>query len=129
MMDELSNIKTSLQNNIWNAYEFGIQLSEGCVAFYDENKKCFFDGGSLQPLEGEFARMAAEAFAALSRRQQEHNTSYLTFCALYSDMVRREENQVASGFNSATHHRRTGEAEPVADIIRRVFSSLLTPKF
>jgi hypothetical protein len=129
MMDELSNIKSSLQDNIWNAYEFGIQLPEGCVAFYDEHKKCFVDGGSLKPLEGEFAVMAAEAFAALPRRQQENNTSYFTFCALYSDVVRREENQVASAFNSATHHRRTGEAEPVADIIRRVFSSLLAPKF
>jgi hypothetical protein len=128
-MDELSNIKKSLQENIWNAYEFGIQLPEGCVAFYDEQKKCFVDGGSLKPLEGEFATMAAEAFEALPRRQQENNGSYLTFCALYSDVVRREDDGVASVFNSATHHRRTGEAEPVAQIIRRVFSSLLAPKF
>src|ERR1700677_4891990 len=59
MMDELSNIKSSLQDNIWNAYKFGIQLPEGCVAFYDEHKKCFVDGGSLKPLEGEFAVMTA----------------------------------------------------------------------
>jgi hypothetical protein len=128
-MDELANIKKSLQDNIWNAYEFGIQLPEGCVAFYDEQNKCFVDGGSLKPLEGEFATMAADAFDALSCRQQENNTSYLTFCALYSDVVRREENEVASAFNSATHHRRTGEAEPAAHIIRRIFSSLLVPKF
>ena len=128
-MDELSNIKKSLQDNIWNAYEFGIQLPDGCVAFYDEQNKCFVDGGSFKPMEGEIATMAAEAFEALSLRQQENNGSYLTFCALYSDVVRREDNGMASAFNSATTPRRTGEAEPVAQIIRRVFSSLMAPRF
>jgi len=128
-MDELSNIKNSLQENIWNAYEFGIHLPDGCVAFYDEQNKCFVDGGSLKPLKGEVAALAADAFDALSPHQQENNRSYLTFCALYSNVVRREDDGVASAFNSATHHRRTGEAEPVAQIIRRVFSSLLAPKF
>jgi hypothetical protein len=127
-MAEWSKLKATLQDDIFNAYEHGIQLPEGVVAFYDQQRECLVDGANLQPLTGEAKSMAVAAFANLTPEQQEKNKSYLTFCVLYSDLVRREESEATTAFNAATQSRPAAEAEPVGQIVRRIFSSLLAPK-
>lgn len=128
-MDKHSSLKNSMQENIFDAFEHGLKLPDGCIAFYDQQKECFIDAGSLKPLQGESKRMAVAAFDALTPKQQDDNKSYFTLCALYSDLFNKADGQASLAFNSATKSRPSAEAEPVSQIVRRIFSSLLAPKF
>lgn len=128
-MDKFATLKTTLRDDIFNAYEHGLKLPDGCTAFYDQQRECLVDGASLKPLEGETKLLAVEAFDALTPQQQENNKSYLTYCNLYSELVRNENNEASAAFNFATKSRPPAEAEPVGQIVRRIFSSLLAPKF
>lgn len=127
-MDELDPFKQSLQQNIFDAYESGLPLTDGCMAFYDEERKCFVDGASLKPLEGEAAVEAEEAFAALTPQERMANASYLAACALYRIAERAETSGTASTFNAATAGSKPMEAEPVGRIIQRLFRSPFAPK-
>jgi hypothetical protein len=127
-MDELGSFKDSLQQKIWDAYESGLQLSEGCRAFLDEEQKCFIDGFSLKPLTGEQAAEAEEAFASLTPEQRMTNSSYLATCALYQIADRMKTTKTAFAFNTATRENRSTEAEPVSRIIQRIFRLPFAPK-
>jgi hypothetical protein len=127
-MRQWAELKQNLQNDIWNTYESGIQLEDGCVAFYDQINEHFVDGASLKPLDSDLADQASSAFAAMTPQQQLHNRSYLTFCAIYSDLENGTRGEISPAFNRAMQPARSNTVEHVSRVVERVLSSLFAPR-
>jgi len=78
-------LKEHLREKAETAYQFGVPLSDGRLAFYDRKNNGFVDGATFQPLQGEDAKTAAEEFKKLSPKQQRGNACYVDACNAYAD--------------------------------------------
>jgi hypothetical protein len=70
-------LRDRLREKAETAYQFGVPLPNGKLAFYDRGNAEFVDGTSLQPLRGEDTRAAADGFKQLSYRDQQANAGYV----------------------------------------------------
>lgn len=78
-------LKERLREKAETAYQFGVPLPDGRLAFYDRKNNDFVDGATLQPLQGDDAKTAAQEFQQLSPKQQKANACYVDACNAYAD--------------------------------------------
>src|SRR3569833_3034925 len=84
IQSDAEKLKTRLRGDIDTAYQFGVQLPDGSVAFFDRRRGIFVDA-SLQPLNDQDTKQAADDFKQLSPQEQRKNSCYADACYAYAD--------------------------------------------
>lgn len=100
MGSRVARLKERLGEQIQTAYQFGLRLPDGRLAFYDRQRGIFVDGSSLQPLAANDAKFAKEVFEQLSPQERQRNAAYVEAVRNYqrvdeiSESVERETGSI-----------------------------------